>query len=155
MLPIWEQCSMNDKRMSWEEYALLLAKTASLRSRDPWKKVGACALRYDKSVCALGYNGEPRGIEIDWSNRDERRKRVIHAEVNALAYCKPNEVWLLASTLLPCRSCMQIIGAYGIRKVVFEEIYQQDDFSLTLAKEFKIELVQMTKEEFPLSALLV
>jgi dCMP deaminase len=131
------------ERLPWENYALLLAKTASIRSKDPWKKVGSCALRYDKSVAACGYNGEPRGISIDWSNRDERRKRVIHSEINTLAYCKPNEIWLLASTLLPCHTCMQSIAAYGVKRVVFEEIYQQDDLSLTLAGEFGIDLVQI------------
>jgi len=130
------------KRPSWEEYALALAFTSSLRSQDPYKKVGACALRYDKSVASVGYNGAPRGIEIDWSNRDERRKRVIHAECNCLTYCKPNEIWLLASTLLPCRECMQIIASYSIKKVVFSEIYLKDDFAVQLAKEYGIELIQ-------------
>lgn len=133
-------------RLSWEDYALALAKTASLRSEDPYKKVGACALRFDKSVAAVGYNGAPKGIEIDWSNRDERRKRVIHAEINCLSYCRPNEIWLLASTLLPCHTCMQTISSYGIKKIVYEEVYDKDDLTLTLAKEFKIELIQIIKE---------
>ncbi len=132
---------METKRLTWEEYALALAKVASLRSEDPYKKVGTCVLRHDKSIGGIGYNGAPRGIEIDWSNRDERRKRVIHSEINALAYCKPGEVWLLACTLLPCHSCLQTIRAYGITKVVYEEVYQQDDFALILAKEYKMELL--------------
>ncbi len=131
-------------RISWEEYALLLSQTAALRSEDPWKKTGCCVLRHDKSVAGLGYNGGPKGIEIDWSDRDERRKRVIHAEINTLTYCKPNEIWLLACTLLPCRSCMQTIAAYNIKKVVFAEVYQQDDFALQLAKEFEISLIQLS-----------
>lgn len=133
-------------RPTWEKYALMLAKTASLRSEDPYVKVGACVLRYDKSVAALGYNGPPRGVNINWEDRDERRKRVVHAESNALAYCKPGEVWLLACSLLPCHSCVQLAGAYGIKKIVYEGIYEQDDFGVTLAKEYGIELVQ-TKEE--------
>ncbi len=130
-------------RLSWEEYALALAKTASLRSEDPYKKVGACVLRHDKSVASIGFNGAPRGVEIDWSNRDERRKRVIHAEINALSYVRPNEGWLIASTLLPCHTCFKSIVAHGIKRVVFEEIYTQDDLSLILAKEFGIELIQL------------
>lgn len=130
-------------RLSWEQYALELAKTARLRSEDPFVKTGCCVLRYDKSVGGIGYNGGPSGISIDWSNRDERRKRVIHSEINALRYCKPNEIWLLACNLMPCRGCMQSIGAYGIKKVVYEEVYDKDDFSLTLAEEFGIELIQI------------
>jgi dCMP deaminase len=130
-------------RPTWEQYALMLAQTASLRSQDPYVKVGACALRRDKSVAALGYNGSPRGIEIDWSNREERRKRVVHAEINCLANCKPNEVEILAVTLLPCSSCMTTIAAHGIKKIIYTEIYQRDDFALQLAKEFGISLVQI------------
>ena len=55
-----------DKRPSWEEYALELAKVASKRSEDPYLKVGASVLRYDNSVAGLGYNGAPPNIEIDW-----------------------------------------------------------------------------------------
>jgi len=132
-----------NNRISWEQYALELAKTGSRRSEDPYKKVGSCALRHDKSVAAIAYNGPPSGIEIDWSNRDERRKRVIHSEINCLAYCKPGEIWLLACTLLPCHACMQTIGAYKIKKVIYEEVYDKDDFSLTLAREYNIELIQL------------
>lgn len=127
-------------RPSWEEYALILAAAASVRSEDPFVKVGACALRYDKSVAALGYNGAPKGVEINWDNREERLKRVVHAEVNCLSYCKPGEVELLATTLLPCSSCLTIIAAYGIKKVIFSSIYKRDDSSISLSKEFGIVL---------------
>ena len=61
------------ERLDWQEYALELARVASLRSEDPFMKVGACVLRHDNSVAGLGYNGAPPGIEINWENRDERR----------------------------------------------------------------------------------
>lgn len=134
-------------RLSWGEYALQLAKTASTRSEDLNFKVGACALRFDKSVAAVGYNGAPRGVNIDWTNRDERRKRVIHAETNCLAYCRPNEIELIAVTLLPCSSCLNLIASYGIKRVIFGEIYQRDDFAFQLAKEYGIVLEQITKLE--------
>ena len=50
------------KRLDWEEYALELARVASLRSEDPFMKVGACVLRNDNSVAGVGYNGAPPGI---------------------------------------------------------------------------------------------
>jgi dCMP deaminase len=130
-------------RLSWDMYALLLAETAALRSEDPYKKVGACILRCDKSVASVGYNGAPRGVEIDWSNRDERRKRVIHAEINALAYCRPGEGDVIACSLLPCHHCLQAIAAHGIKKIIYGEVYAQDDLTLKLAKEFGIELVRL------------
>lgn len=130
-------------RISWSKYALELAKVASQRSEDPFVKVGACALRKDNTVAGLGYNGAPAGVEIDWEDRDDRRKRVIHAEVNALRYTKPGECKLIATTLLPCNECLKLISAYGIEAVIFDEIYQRDYSSLNLAKEFNIELVSV------------
>ena len=127
-------------RLDWECYALSLARVASLRSEDPFVKVGACVLRYDNSVASLGYNGAPPKVNIDWSNRDERRKRVIHAEVNALRYVKPEECKILACTLLPCNDCLKLISSYGIKQVVYIDEYDKDDSSLTLASEFGINL---------------
>ena len=132
-------------RLSWEEYALSLANAASLRSEDPYMKVGACVLRKDWSIAGIGYNGAPAGIEIDWSNRDERRKRVIHAELNALRYVSPKEGYILACTLLPCRHCVQAMAAHAIQHVIYETVYKVDSFALTLCKEFGIGLHHIDK----------
>ena len=130
-------------RPSWARYALELAKAASLRSEDPYLKVGACVLREDKSVAGVGYNGPPAGINIDWSDRDERRKRVVHAEINALRHTRPGEPHLLACTLLPCNDCLKTIAAYGVKQVWYEEVYDKDLSSLALAQEFKISLIKI------------
>ena len=130
---------MND-RLSWEHYAMGLAEAASLRSEDPYVKVGAVVFRHDWSVAGVGYNGAPSGIQIDWSDRDERRKRVVHAEINALRYVRPNEAKVLACTLLPCSACVRTIAAHGIKTVLFDKVYDIDDLALTLCKEFDIEL---------------
>lgn len=129
--------------MNWEEYALKLAQTASLKSKDPYVKVGACILRHDFSVAGLGYNGFPSGIKEDWSDRNERRKFVIHAEKNALKYTRPGEGYLIASTLLPCNDCLKEIISYGIKKIVYNEIYKFDDSTLEMAEKFGIELIKI------------
>ena len=131
-------------RLSWEQYALMIAKVASARSEDPYQKVGACVLRNDFSVASVGYNGAPPKIEIDWSNRDERRARVIHAEANAFRYLKPKEGYLLASTLLPCRNCIQLAASYGIKKIIYSEEYEQDNIAHNLCTEFNIKLTKIS-----------
>ena len=87
-------------------------------------KVGACILRHDNSVASLGYNGAPKGVEINWEDRDDRRQRVIHAEPNALRYISPNEAYLLACTLLPCNECLRNIASYGIKKVIYLSLFK-------------------------------
>ena len=127
-------------RLLWSEYAMDLASVASRRSEDPYIKVGACVLRHDNSIGGLGYNGPPPKVNINWGDRDERRKRVIHAEVNALRYVRPGECRVLACTLMPCNDCLRTIASYGIREVIYGEIYERDNSTADLAKEFGIRL---------------
>jgi dCMP deaminase len=130
-------------RPTWEEYALKLAETASLRSEDPYVKCGACVLRYDNSVAGLGYNGVVPGYEIDWSDRDARRPFVSHAERSALRYCKPGEAKLIAVTLSPCQACIMDIAMYGIKKVVFKDFYLPDKKAFEIANQYEIQMVQI------------
>jgi dCMP deaminase len=129
--------------MNWNQYALKLAEVAALKSKDPWQTVGCCLLRPDNSVASLGYNGFPAGMEEDWSDRDERRKYVVHSEINALRYVKPDECYMAATTLLPCNDCLKSLAAYGIKKIVYKEVYKFDPSTLELAKKFGIELIQL------------
>jgi deoxycytidylate deaminase len=130
------------RRKCWEETALVLAETiAACRSQDPYLQVGACAVLQDNSV-SLGYNGPPPNIEIDWSDREHRSARIIHAEVNALRSVKPGDCKFLATTLLPCRHCMTFIASKEIKRIVFREIYERDTLAFELAKEFGIALIQ-------------
>jgi dCMP deaminase len=133
--------------LSWEEYALKLAQVAALKSKDPYIQVGCCLLRHDNSVASLGFNGFPSGMEEDWNDRNERRKYVVHSETNALRYVRPEECYLAAVTLLPCNDCLKSLASYGIKKIVYEEIYKQDPSTIELAKKFGIELIQITSYE--------
>lgn len=111
------------QRISWSEHALNIAWAASRRSEDLHLKVGACVLRADMSVASVGYNGAPSGVELDWTDRDERRKYVLHSEVNALRYVTIRDVLdgLIAVTHMPCTECLKHIVAHGIRQVVYED----------------------------------
>lgn len=128
--------------INWEEYAMELALTASKKSKDPYIQVGACLLRHDNSIASLGFNGFISGMKEDWSNRDERRKYVVHAEQNALRFVRPGECYLAASTLLPCNDCLKSLASYHIRKVIYRDIYEYDKSTMELAEKFGIELKQ-------------
>lgn len=127
-------------RPSWTQFAMQLAAVAASRSEDPWVQVGACVLRADHSVAGVGYNGAPSGIEIDWSNRDERRLYVIHAETNALRYLRPGEGALLAVTMTPCTNCLTLIAAHRIPTVFYrdEAINYDIELSRRVAKQLGI-----------------
>ena len=121
---------------------MLLAEVTSLKSKDPWVKVGCCLLRTKDNTAILGFNGFPKGIDEDWSDRDQRRKFVVHAEQNALRYAEPDECYLCAVTLLPCNDCLKALASYGIKTIVYKEIYNNDASTLELAKEFGIDLIK-------------
>ena len=129
------------KRLSWPEYALEIAKTAAKRSEDPYRKVGACALNYQNMVAGVGYNGLAPSVDPPdgfWSDRDLRRRFMIHAEANCLSRCNRGEVKLLAVTLLPCSSCATMIAAHGVEHVVYESLYERDEKALEIFDFYEI-----------------
>ena len=53
-------------RLSIPEYAMALAHVASMRSEDPYRKVGAAALDFDNRVIGTAYNGLAPGFAGVW-----------------------------------------------------------------------------------------
>lgn len=122
-------------RISWEEYAMSIAKVASFRSEDPFRKVGACALSYSNEILAVAYNGLKSGFDGlsgFWSDRDKRRPYMIHAETNLLSMFKRDKCRMIAVTLLPCECCARLIAAWNIPKVIYLEKYDHSSAQNTL-----------------------
>lgn len=131
-----------------------LAEAAAARSEDPYRQVGAVILRPDNSVASVGYNGAPPGVALNWASRDAYRLFVIHAEVNALRYCTRSEVraGLLASTTIPCPSCLTSIAAHGIDTVVFgsyRRTTESNQASINAADVLGINISRLPKRTQP------
>jgi len=136
-----------NNRISFIEAAIETAKIWSSRSEDPHKKVGVCILNKDGRVLSVGYNGLLPKFNINkdfFSDRDNRRKYMIHAEINALSLVKRgDQPHLLASTLLPCSNCATNIVAYGVKSVVYSEEYEKDSTAKEIFKFYNIELIKI------------
>ena len=136
-----------NNRISFIEAAIQTAKIWSSRSEDPHKKVGVCILNKDGRVLSVGYNGLLPNFNINedfFSDRDNRRKYMIHAEINALSLVKRgDQPHLLASTLLPCSNCATNIVAYGVKSVVYSEEYDKDTTAKEIFKFYNIELIKI------------
>ena len=145
--------SLRQNRLPWSEYALNLSEAASLRSEDPYVKVGACALDDSHRVLGVGYNGVASGKDTSygfWENRDARRPFMIHAEVNCLSLFKRGECKILAVTLLPCSYCATMIAAYGIEQVIYRDEYERDDGAKKIFDFYNIRYRRIEKNEnFP------
>ena len=71
----------------WHKRYVNLAEYIAQWSKDPSTKTGSVIVRPDNSIASVGYNGFPRGIEDKADllyNREEKYKRVIHCEMNAI-----------------------------------------------------------------------
>jgi dCMP deaminase len=117
-------------RITIPQYAMALAHVASLRSEDPYRKVGAAALDHDNRVIATAYNGLAPGFNAPadfWDDREGRQKFMLHAEVNLCSLFKRGEAKLVATTTMPCTACMQTLCAYGIKEIYYRDFYSQSD----------------------------
>lgn len=140
---------MPNQRLSIPQYAMALAHVASLRSEDPYRKVGAAALDHDNRVIATAYNGLAPGFDAPkgfWEDREQRQKFMLHAEVNLCSLFKRGEAKIVATTTMPCTACMQTLCAYGIKEIYYQEEYASSD-APEIAVTYGVKLVQI--KEFP------
>jgi len=137
---------METERLSIPKYAMALAHVASLRSEDPYRKVGAAALDFDNRVIGTAYNGLAPGFDPPagfWNDREQRQKFMLHAEVNLCSLFKRGEARVIATTTMPCTSCMQTLCAYGVEEIYYSEVYKASD-APEIAKTYGIILEQVS-----------
>lgn len=133
---------------SWHSYFMNIAKAVSLRSPDPKKQVGAILVDENKRIVSTGYNGLPSGFpeyQVDWNNRETVKHIIIHAELNVILYAKSDlKDTILFCTLSPCKECIKIIKASGIKIVYYHEQHKDFEIVIQLANAFEMQLIQIT-----------
>lgn len=140
---------MPTERLSIPRYAMALAHVASLRSEDPYRKVGAAALDFDNRVIGTAYNGLAPGFDPPagfWDDREARQKFMLHAEVNLCSLFRRGEAKIVATTTMPCTACMQTLCAYGIREIYYRDAYDASD-AAEIAALYGVKLERI--EDFP------
>jgi dCMP deaminase len=109
--------------LTWEEYFMMLALAASLKSKDPSTQVGAVVIdNRTRKLVSSGYNGFPRYIDDNQipQNRPEKYLYVVHAELNAILHAQRELTdCSLYATVFPCSECMKAIIQSGIKRVVY------------------------------------
>ncbi len=114
--------------LSWDECFMRIARVIAQRSKDPVTQAGAVIVTKKNIVVGLGYNGWPRGVELDelpWAREgdfvDTKYAYVVHAEENAVYNANGStEDCVLYCTLFPCNECAKTIIQNGITEIVFE-----------------------------------
>ena len=140
-------------RPTWDEYFMLQAELAKLRSNCIARQVGAVIAR-DNRQLATGYNGTPPlmtncheggcarcqervrgGIA---SGEDLGRCLCTHAEANAIMHCAILGIGagtkdaVLYTTLVPCLECTKMAVTIGIRRFVYLGDYPEKDMGLAV-----------------------
>lgn len=130
--------------MNLDTAYLKCADTISELSYARKKKVGAIIVK-DNHIISEGYNGTPVGYDNvceDDTGYDplgpywKTRKEVLHAESNAIAKLakshNSSEGATIYCTYSPCFDCAKLIVQAGIKKVVFIEKNDHDDYLDTI-----------------------
>ncbi|UCC79955.1 MAG: dCMP deaminase family protein [Candidatus Zixiibacteriota bacterium] len=109
--------------LTWEEYFMMLALAASLKSKDPSTQVGAVIIdNRTRKLVSSGYNGSPRYIDDKQipQIRPDKYLYVVHAELNAILHAQRElSNCSLYATVFPCSECMKAIIQSGIKRVVY------------------------------------
>lgn len=103
----------------WQARFIKLAQEIASWSKDAGTRVGAVIVRSDRTICSVGFNGFPRGVEDNPSaiaNRDSKLLRTIHAELNAILSAKEPLIGysLFVWPFQPCAQCAAAIIQAGI-----------------------------------------
>ena len=126
---------------------LSMCKTWSLLSKARRKKVG-CLIVKDGAIISDGYNGTPRGFDNNCETRGVgdtlyTKPEVLHAESNAITKLskstQSSEGATMYITISPCIECSKLIIQSGIKRVVFNKIYRNDE-GIKLLKKANIEI---------------
>ena len=123
------------ERPGWDEYFVGIARAVAKRSLDGETQVGVVIVDANRRILATGYNGFPPGCEDERlpNLRPDKYPFMVHAEINAIASSRQD---LRGATLYclwsPCRDCAKAIITAGIRRVVFERAYHNDDFGFVM-----------------------
>ena len=124
--------------------AIQIACLAANESKDPSTQVGVCIVSKNGRIISTGFNHNPIKWDVDnfpWRNdistigeENTKYPYIIHAELDAISKCNnlsELEDATLYVTLFPCVQCAKAIIAFGIKKVVYDEIREEKDTELT------------------------
>jgi len=132
-----------EHRPSWNEYFMEVCNLISKRSSCGRLHVG-CVLVKDNRIIATGYNGHLPGAPHDSFVRDGHEQLTIHAETNAIADSAKRGVSLDGCTAyvthFPCINCAKILIASGIKRIIFESHYKDDELVPILCQKGNVQI---------------
>ncbi|NDB89321.1 MAG: deoxycytidylate deaminase [Thaumarchaeota archaeon] len=133
------------ERPSWDEYFMLQAELAKLRSNCITRQVGAVIVRNNRQIATqLRMEGKiESGAALD-------RCLCSHAEANAIMHCAIMGIEAgtkdatLYTTFVPCLECSKMAITIGVKRIVCLDTYPETDYDLM--NEAGIEIIKLDKK---------
>ncbi|MBW2710230.1 MAG: cytidine/deoxycytidylate deaminase family protein [Deltaproteobacteria bacterium] len=149
---------MEYDRPSWNQYFMSITRMVATRSTCLRRHVGAILVKENR-ILATGYNGAPAGLKhcievgclrekasIPSGTRHELC-RALHAEQNAIVQAAYHGISIAGSTLYctnkPCVICSKMLINSGIKKIFFDEAYD-DALADALLDEAGIKIMRFS-----------
>jgi dCMP deaminase len=147
-----KKVQFRSNRISWDECFMRMAHLIAERSPDPSTQAGAIIANENNIVVGVGYNGLPRGVELEevpWEREGDfentKYPYICHAEENAVynsnsgtKNCK------IYCTLFPCNECAKTIIQNGIKEVIYDSDKYATDPKFKISKKlFKLANIKL------------
>lgn len=121
----------NQKQLRYDKAYLKMAIEWAKLSHCKRKQVGALIVK-NRMIISDGYNGTPTGFDNKCEDDDgETRWYVLHAEANAISKLAKSthdaNGATLYITLSPCKECSKLILQVGIKRLVYQKDYKDND----------------------------
>jgi dCMP deaminase len=154
--------SLTEKRPTWDEYFIEIAKVVGTRGTCNRGRNGAVLVK-NKRILTTGYAGAPTSlphcdvvghmmVETTDSNGNRSRHciRTTHAEQNAITQVALHGVSTDGATMytkfVPCFACAKMIINAGIERVIAEKDYHDSNLTKEFLKQAGVKLVILTNE---------
>jgi len=107
----------------WDDRFIEMAYLVATWSKDPSTQCGAVIIDPNKRIVSVGFNGFPKDTSDEpalYENREEKYRRVIHAEKNAILFAQRDltNCTLYVVPMPPCSQCAGMIIQSGIIRVI-------------------------------------
>lgn len=144
------------ERPTWDEYFMEVARTIAKRATCDRGRSG-CVIARDNQILVTGYVGSPAGlphcddvghlmrkmIHAD-SSITQHCVRTVHAEQNAICQAAKRGISIDGGTvyckMTPCRTCAMLIINCGIKRVVCEKHYHDEEDSMQMFAQAGIKI---------------
>lgn len=140
----------NIKQIRYDRAYMRMAMEWAKLSHCKRKKVGAIIVK-DRMIISDGYNGTPTGFDNCCEDENGDTKwYVLHAEANAImkvaSSTQSSQGATLYITMSPCKECSKLIHQSGIKRVVYKDMYK-DDEGIIFLKKAGVEIVHLAETD--------